>query len=179
MKLKMTIDEPEFSRPISIEKIPGNGLSEKLEAKGDEKRLLAERLGLVELSSLRAELTILPLLDQTIAVSGRLMADVTQTCVVSLEPLAANVTSNIDVLYGPPELADANVAATGFSEKEMEPIIDGMIDLGELVAQNLGIALDPYPRKPGMEFVESQYGDGVATSNPLAQLVNLRPKPKE
>ena len=33
-----------------------------------------------------------------------------------------------------------------------DPIIDGKIDLGELAAEHFALALDPYPRKPGVAF---------------------------
>jgi hypothetical protein len=34
-----------------------------------------------------------------------------------------------------------------------DPIIDGTIDVGALVAEFLALGLDPYPKKPGVEFV--------------------------
>ena len=43
-------------------------------------------------------------------------------------------------------------------DEETEAIVGGIIDLGELVSQHLGINLDPYPRKPGLAFVEAEYG---------------------
>ena len=37
-------------------------------------------------------------------------------------------------------------------EDPPEPIRAGRMELGELVAQHLSLALDPYPRKPGAEL---------------------------
>ena len=34
-----------------------------------------------------------------------------------------------------------------------DPIVDGKIDLGALAAEFMVLGLDPYPRKPGAEFV--------------------------
>ncbi len=34
-----------------------------------------------------------------------------------------------------------------------EPIVNGFIDLGQLAAEFLVLGLDPYPRKPGAEFI--------------------------
>ncbi len=48
-----------------------------------------------------------------------------------------------------------------------------MIDIGELVAQHLGTALDPYPRKPGIAFVEAEYGGKDPAPNPFANLARL------
>ena len=33
-------------------------------------------------------------------------------------------------------------------------ILNGVIDLGEMVAETLALDLDPYPRKPGVSFDE-------------------------
>ena len=39
-------------------------------------------------------------------------------------------------------------------EEPPEPIVDGTIDLGGVTLEFLALALDPYPRKPGVEFTE-------------------------
>ena len=39
-------------------------------------------------------------------------------------------------------------------EADADPIEDGRIDLGELVAETMAIELDPYPRKPGAGFAD-------------------------
>ena len=38
-------------------------------------------------------------------------------------------------------------------EDEPDPIIEGKIDVGALAAEFFALGLDPYPRKPGVEFV--------------------------
>ena len=59
-------------------------------------------------------------------------------------------------------------------DEEVEPIVNGIIDIGELVSQNLGISLDPYPRKPVLEYVEAEYGEAAETApNPFAKLATL------
>ncbi len=172
--------EPEFSRPLPVEKIPPTGTKEILEAKEVERQRLAERFGLPELPNLRAELEVHPArADQTVAVTGKVIADVVQQCVVTLEPLPAHIEQEIDVLFAAPELLETGAGSTDPEEEEAEPIVDGVIDLGELAAQHLGIALDPYPRKPGVAFVEAEYGDSKAPAGPLAQLANWPKKPKD
>ncbi len=41
-----------------------------------------------------------------------------------------------------------------------EPIVNGFIDLGQLAAEFLVLGLDPYPRKPGAEFVPPEVPRG-------------------
>jgi len=49
-----------------------------------------------------------------------------------------------------------------------DPLIGGAVDLGSVVSEHLTLALDPYPRKPGAQFVEPAAEDGVVS--PFAQL---------
>ncbi len=45
-----------------------------------------------------------------------------------------------------PAVADLELDVEG--AEAPEPVPDGWIDLGELAAEQLGLAIDPYPRKP-------------------------------
>ncbi len=49
MKRKIDITEPEFSRPVLVEKIPTAGFEQILEATPEERQRLVERFGLLEL----------------------------------------------------------------------------------------------------------------------------------
>ena len=51
----------------------------------------------------------------------------------------------------------------------------GMADLGEALAQDLALALDPYPRAPGAEVPAEYRPDGLG--GPFAALAGLRGKP--
>lgn len=179
MKIADNSVEPEFSFPLVVEKIPAGGLEQSLDAGQDERERLAGRFGLLELPSLRAELTVHPMRgDRMVPVTGRVVAEVVQACVVTLEPLANHIEYDIDVLYAAPETAgEEGAGSPSPDDREIEPIVDGIIDLGELVAQHFGVALDPYPRKPGVAFVEAEYG-GEKSGGPFAQLANWPKKPK-
>jgi hypothetical protein len=164
------IIEPEFSRALSVEKIPSGGIEQNLTANEAERQRLVERFGLLGLSQLTAQLNVKAGDAGTFAVTGTMIADVTQQCGVTLEPLPGHIEQEIDALYAPPN----------GDEEDAEPIIDGLIDLGELMAQNLGTSLDPYPRKPGIAFVEAEYGGEAETGvNPFAKLVSLSKKTEE
>jgi hypothetical protein len=54
-----------------------------------------------------------------------------------------------------------------------DPIIGGRIDLGALAAEFLSLGLDPYPRKPGVDF-EAPEGDAPGEESPFAALGKLR-----
>ena len=176
----MTSTKVEFSRLLTVDKIPPGGKTEDLKANATECENLAERFGLLKLPKLTANLTLTTQGGaKTVEVRGILEADVLQQCVVTLEPVENHIECNIEALYMPLELAGDGAGSPDPNDPDIEVIIDGQIDLGELCAQHLGIALDPYPRKPGLDFVKAEYGDNTAPLGPLAQLANWTKKPKE
>ena len=149
---------PEFSRPILVDQLPAKVSRRSIEAEPTERQALAERLGLVEVMSLTAKVELEPLARSGfIRVNGRLTAQVVQTCVVTLEPVPASVSEAFDALFAPedkmPEAGD-DLSIDPFAAEETLPeaMAGGVIDIGELVAQHLSLALDPYPRAAGVEF---------------------------
>jgi uncharacterized metal-binding protein YceD (DUF177 family) len=61
-----------------------------------------------------------------------------------------------------------------------EPVTSGWIDLGELAAEQLGLAIDPYPRKPDAavptEWRAEPAETPVGQPNPFAELEKLKAK---
>jgi uncharacterized metal-binding protein YceD (DUF177 family) len=175
-------DEPEFSRPLPVDKIPQAGVEQRVEASEAERKKLEARFGLLSLASLRAEVSVKPKeAGRLFEASGRLKADLVQQCVVTLEPIPAHLEQDIDVLYMAKEWTepDATTTQIALEDEETEAIQNGVIDLGELVAQEFGAALDPYPRKPGLAWVEAEYGgEKEKTPNPFAKLAEFTKKPE-
>ena len=71
---------------------------------------------------------------------------------VTLDPVPARIDERfeVDFLEGiQPAVADLELDAE--AAEAPEPAPDGWIDLGELAAEQLGLALDPYPRRPDAE----------------------------
>jgi uncharacterized metal-binding protein YceD (DUF177 family) len=164
------MSQPEFSRPVDVATIPPDGLVRTIEAKPDELRDLARRLELVAIDRLSATLRLRRVHGgETIEVSGRIDADVVQSCVVTLDPVRNRVQDDFVELFAPahlmPEFDPESEVDLAALESMPEPIEGGRIDLGEVVAQNLSLALDPYPRAPGVPFVGDD-GEAVADGPP-------------
>ena len=65
--------------------------------------------------------------------------------------------------------------ALGDAPDAPEPIVDGLVDLGALVAEFLALGLDPYPRKPGVAFVEpTPLAEPGQTASPFSVLGKFR-----
>jgi uncharacterized metal-binding protein YceD (DUF177 family) len=164
--------EPEFHRPLEIARVPPNGSSEELAATADECRALARRLAVPAILSLTAKLQVEHWRNNGAKVAGSLRADLQQTCVVSLEDFVASLREPVERFYLPP-----GVSSGYADEDEADEIVNGTIDLGELVAETLALAIDPYPHKPGVEFNPDQAGESEDMASPFAILAkSARPK---
>lgn len=171
----------EFSRVLEVEDIPAGGLDLTIEADPTECAALARRAGLVAVESLATDLHVRKVEISRVVVKGVLHARVVQACVVTLDPFETEIASEIQVDFADPTEADL-VSARAPADRDAgkrwsveidapDPIIEGRIDLGSLAAEFLMLALDPYPRKPGVSFGEKGIaGDDAAVVSPFAVL---------
>ena len=161
----------EFSRLAETDNLPATGSVHEIAAEPAERAALAERFSLLALDRLEARVRLTPLAGDLVRLDAELTADVVQECVVTLEPIATRVEDHFTLLYGGTEEA-AQVVLSGEAEL-VEPLSDGAIDIGEAVAQQLSLALDPFPRAPGAEAPAPEPGDDPPAS-PFAALAKLK-----
>jgi uncharacterized metal-binding protein YceD (DUF177 family) len=133
----------EFSRRIEVARLGAGPASYDLKASDSERVALARRFGLVALDRFAAHVTLRRLAGSMVRMEASLDADLVQTDVVTLDPAPNHVQDTFTLLFG----NDADDAAALDPEAELvEPLEDGHIDIGEAVAQQLSLAIDPYPR---------------------------------
>ena len=138
---------PEFSRPLIVDRVPRKGSHEVFAAEAKELQALAKRFDLVALHSLKSHLLAVPWRGGGLKVTGMVEANLDRVSVVSLELFNAVQKFEIERYFLPPSATVDPVL------DDADPIVDGIVDLGELVSEGLGLELDPYPRQPGEEFV--------------------------
>lgn len=172
--------EPEFSRPVLVDQIPTRGMEMNVEANAEERAALAERFGLQAVERLSAHLKLKAIAGGTLfRVRGTLSAAVVQTCVVTLEPVPAEVEEEFELTFGGAEEDEGGELELSFDDADPpEPIDGGAIDVGEAVAEHLALALDPFPRKAGAAFDEPPEPppDDEAKPHPFAALARLQQK---
>lgn len=169
----------EFSRPFDV---AGVGTQEKslvLEARPEERRALAGRFGLPEIARFVTEITLRRESSELIALEGRFEARLTQVCVLSGEPFEAEVKGSFTRRY-------LEGRAAELPEEDIDPEADDPpealgpegLDVGEVAAEELSLALDPYPRKPGARLDKSRFGESEEEAekgkNPFAVLAELK-----
>jgi uncharacterized metal-binding protein YceD (DUF177 family) len=170
---------PEFSRVIEVEGLGDAPAVFPLEANATERAALARRFGLPAIGSLKAKLRLQRVHGGTaLRLTGRLEADVTQSCVVTLEPVENRVEEEFTILYAADAPTEAIETDTDSDESWAEPLPHGGLDIGEVVAQHLSLALDPYPRRADAA-VEGRWAEGEAPTkeSPFAALAKLKSRP--
>jgi uncharacterized metal-binding protein YceD (DUF177 family) len=169
-------EERAFSRLVRVDALLREGQAVTIEASPAEREELAQFYRLPAIAALTATLRLDPWGQGGARVTGVVHGELTQTCVVSLEPFPATVDEDVDVRFAPLSAANSRSRpieeTQTFSladEDEPDPVIDGKIDLGALTAELFALGLDPYPRKPGAAFDE-EGTDSEPTDSPFAAL---------
>lgn len=151
----------EWSFPIEVETLGATPAQYNITADEDACASLAERFDVLGLENVKAAMTLTRERGGlVIHVKGRVMADIRQSCVVTLEPMQSHIEDEFEAFYADRReavsfaQARADIRAKkGEVEVEMiderdapEEIVNGRIDLGEVAAQFLSLAINPYPR---------------------------------
>lgn len=166
-----------FRRLVTVAKIGEAGLAQTIEAKPEEFEKIARYLDVPAIQSLKAEVALTHWRGKGVRVSGVLKADVTQACVVTLDPVAAHVEVEFERRFLPEDTlardeAEAHeIFVDPDGEDPAEPL-GREIDLGEILVEELSLNLDPYPRKEGVAF---HADDAPPRENPFAVLAKLKP----
>jgi uncharacterized metal-binding protein YceD (DUF177 family) len=181
-----TTEKPDPWRvPVAVAQIPETGLHRDIEADPAVRNAVAEVGGLREVLSAQASFNVTPKTGGRFHVTGHVRARIGQTCVVTLEEIESDIEEPIDLIFAPPEQVPQMAALVDEAEESeeetpdpLEPIENGMIDLGKVATDALYLAVDPYPRKPGAVF-EPMVEAADPEDHPFAALKALKPEPKK
>ena len=169
--------------PIRVETIRLRGTDVVVRAEPEQFGAIAALLGLASLESLEARY-LLSRNGERVKLEGRIAARLQQNCVVTLEPFPAQLDVPVKLDFAPETEAEARSRRAERDDAEIdievllneddppEPIIDGVIDLGGITLEFLALALDPYPRKPGVSFDAPAAEAGP--ESPFAALAKLK-----
>lgn len=160
MNRPMTGPDP-WRAPVTVAHIPDTGLHRELEASAAERQAMTDLAGVREILSAQASFDVVPKSGGRVQVTGHVRARVGQTCVVTLDPMESEIDEEVDLIFAPEaevrRLAD--LIEEGQDDEEPpevadppEAIVNGIIDLGRIATDALFLAIDPYPRKPGVVF---------------------------
>ncbi len=167
--------EIEFSRPFALADVGDGEAVIEIAAEAHERTALARRFGLLALDALVATVRLKRVGGGAVSVDARCVAEVVQACVVTLEPIASRIEDSCAVSFAPPGTVARADAAVSWDDDEPEPLTVDTIDVGEVVATHLGLALDPSPRRPGAVYSapRTEGGEDPSEASPFEILRKL------
>jgi len=165
-----------WTTPVRLHELGRGALSLELEPDATERAKVAHDVGLESLPALRARLTVTAWMDGA-EIAGRFDAVVGQVCAVSLDnfehPLAGEIEVRV-VPAGSPQAPAATGGELEFDPEAPDPpdVLEGdAIDLAAYVVEHLALEIDPFARKPGVEF---DYAPPDEPESPFAVLKKLK-----
>ena len=177
-------DKPPFSYMVKVGHVSHNPLEVHVEADARERAALARLWNVVSVDALAADLKIRRWKKDGVKVFGEIRGRVTQTSVVSLEPVENEIFEELDQIFVPEGSSLSRIPANDQGEMIVDP--DGpdlpetfwgdAIDIGAVVAEFAAMGLDAYPRNPGEAFaphIEMSDTEDRKPS-PFAVLKNLK-----
>ncbi len=160
----------EFSHRLPLAHVPAAGQPLRLAAGAAECAALAARFDLLAIEALTAELRLKPGLEGVVHVTGKLMAELTQACGITLVPVRQSISEDVTWRLLPEGMEPSD----GEDDPDDIETEQGVADLGEALAQQLALAIDPYPRAPGAQLAEGLTDEGA--HGPFAKLLTLKPQ---
>lgn len=170
----------EFSHVIKLSEIGSHSRNIQLFANEEARSGLMARFDLAALESLKAEISLAHDAEGVIA-TGRFTADLAQFCIASHDPVPAKMDEAVHIRFISEPVVNGEVELELAPEDCDTMFHDGQtIDLGEAVAQSLGLALNPYPRSKEAEKMLKAAGvkseEDVVPTGALAGLKDLLAK---
>lgn len=161
--MSMPVD-PEWVRIIDVRHLPPGPV--EIVADDTERRRLAGRFGLTAIDRLVATVT-LQASDARISVAGRIRAAIVQVCAISGEDFPVTIDEPVDLRFVP-------VRDLATPDEELEITADDCdeidycgltFDLGEALAQTLGLSIDPFAQGPDADRARAEHGLAGETGN--------------
>ncbi|HEY1614878.1 MAG TPA: YceD family protein [Rhizomicrobium sp.] len=142
-------------------------------------RQLAEWLDVIEVVRFEARIDVRPKSKTRFAYEADIDAEIVQNCVVTLEPVHTRIERHVvralhlaPGLHHPPDKGGI-LTLTPNDDETSEEIESRDYDLATPLLEEMALAIDPYPRAPGVAFEPPSDGDG-AESGPFAALERFK-----
>jgi uncharacterized metal-binding protein YceD (DUF177 family) len=183
-------EKSEIERIVDLDRMGTNGTAVDIVASDGERAALAKRFGFLGLPAFTARVTVDRRIGGQIVVEGRLRGKIVQACVLTLDPVSQELDDAFRVVFKKdladerdPESGEAVLSAHADSP---EPLSGNLLDVGEIVAEQLSLMAEPYPRRPGAKLEDvlpkprhgGRKGQPEQRRHPFAGLAALRDKPR-
>ena len=174
-------EQPDYIRlpdaSIRLDSMPPAGRDLKVSVAEEERRQIADLLGVTEVLNLDVSLHAVKFRGG-MRVTGRLDAAIVQPSVVTLEPVRQTISEPIDRVFLPGGDRPHTGGAEIFVDLEGEDLPDHFegpeADMSSLIVETLALAIDPYPRAEGESIDSLNLPEAEAEDSPFARLKSLK-----
>ncbi|HWU54924.1 MAG TPA: DUF177 domain-containing protein [Rhizomicrobium sp.] len=170
-----------LSHSYNLARLGNAGDTVRFAADAAQRAAIAKWAGILSLESFETQVEITKLAPNRFGLAFHLTADVTQSCVVTLEPVASHMDKRFSrelAFVGASRHRDTTDSSPDLvldtDQEEGPEEIDSLhLDLATPVLEEFVLSLDPYPRRPGVEFA-AESPDSEPPESPFAVLKGLR-----
>lgn len=165
-----------FGQQLRLDQIR-DGQRLELTADESERAAVAKRLSLARIDRLDAHVTLSRSAGDLVRASGRLVAAIEQSCVVTGEPVPAHVDEPFELIFMPEPTTGRPDEEIELGESDCDVVFhDGAtIDLGTAIVDTLALSVDPYPRSAGADAALREAGVlSEEQASPFAALAQLK-----
>jgi len=156
--------------------VPGKGVRKKIIATDKECEDLAKMLGVVAFRQVEASFEITRWRGSGLKVIADIVADVDQNCVVSLEPISSCEREQAEWFFKSDARSkkdidnDAVLQIDPMGEDPADLLVEGRVDLWQLLIEHLCLMIDPFKRAASVDFeaVYNEVTDPSASENSKA-----------
>lgn len=165
--------QKDISYVLDIRTIPADGLNIFLKANPSECLFLAKRYDLPAVCSISVDVNA-KFDEEIIEIKGFLKAKIKQRCVVTLDIFEQSIEESFKVFFSNnPRIVADQESKSDFNpdEEPIELVQKGRIYFKELIAEQLGLYIDPFPKKTKELF--TYYEEKSQKENPFSALKHL------
>jgi uncharacterized metal-binding protein YceD (DUF177 family) len=169
-----------FSHSYNLARLGNAGDTVRFAADSEQRAAIAKWAGILSLEKFEIEVEIKKLAPDRFGLAFHLTAEVTQSCVVTLEPVTGHMDKRFSrelVFVGASRHRDTTESSPDLvldtDQEEGPEEIDSLhLDLATPALEEFALSLDPYPRRPGVEFAPES-PDSTPRESPFAVLKGL------
>jgi hypothetical protein len=167
---------PPIQHFYELSRLSAAGAEITVAAKGDELARLAGWAHVAAVTRFEGRITLSKLSQTRFTYEAELFADIEQNCVVTLEPLHSHIersfSRSLHLTVGRAAARDTTVTVSPEDDDSPEELDSPRYDLAGPLLEELSLAIDPYPRAPGVAF-EAVGPTTPAEESPFAVLKKL------
>ncbi|MEQ8305946.1 MAG: YceD family protein [Hoeflea sp.] len=167
-------DSSAFSFPVKVGHVSANPVTVTISADQADLEKLKAQWDVLDVVAFDAEIAIGRWKRDGVRLKGRVRATIEQACVVTLDPVQQQIDEEVETVFLPENSRLAKRMTDGSGEMFLDPegpdlpdtFSGDTIDVGAVAAEFAALAIDPYPRKPDLDYADRIESDETTDKKP-------------